>query len=88
LLKALAEGPLVITGAILIVIVLNFRHGMSGTPARFHDDPGNWPLRVRRQIIPALDYEAAGTDEANYGDEPVRVSAAGLLAGRAASCHP
>ena len=33
-LKALAEGPLVITGAIFIVIVLNFRRGVWGTLLR------------------------------------------------------
>jgi branched-chain amino acid transport system permease protein len=35
-LKALAEGPLVITGAIFIVIVLNFRRGVWGTLLRLN----------------------------------------------------
>ncbi|MEP7200063.1 MAG: hypothetical protein ABI874_09615, partial [Chloroflexota bacterium] len=34
-LKALADAPLVITGGIFIIIVLNFRHGIWGTLQRW-----------------------------------------------------
>jgi branched-chain amino acid transport system permease protein len=52
-LKALSEGPLVITGAIFIVIVLNFRHGVWGTLTRVLADPGSLTQRLRRRLKPA-----------------------------------
>ena len=51
-LKALSEGPLVITGAIFIVIVLNFRHGVWGTLTRVLADPGSVPQQLRRRLKP------------------------------------
>ena len=50
-LKALSEGPLVITGAIFIVIVLNFRHGIWGTLMRLLAEPAGWTQRLRRRVM-------------------------------------
>ena len=54
-LKAQSEGPLVITGTIFIVIVLNFRHGVWGTLTRVLADPGSVTQRLRRRLKAAYE---------------------------------
>jgi branched-chain amino acid transport system permease protein len=49
-LKALSDGPLVITGAIFIVIVLNFRHGVWGTLLRLRQEPRAFGRLIRRTL--------------------------------------